>query len=649
MTDFIDNPQDSTLQISGGAPELPEMIPWPPDPPPIAAIPDDKVIPWNPQRGEPIQRIDASAVTGTFDSWVAVVDKVHATTRAIEVTRSDVVWGSNETPSGKSIASAFSQPQTAIATAYPFPPRHDQAGYLISVGDIVTCVTGRDGRIWYFNDELPFVGQVVKADGDDATEDNTGGAGLTTLTVRRQSLSGDPDNVLFAGAALAGLLGPLGAEIRYSNVLVIKSPTSHHGYRVGDYVWVQRRGRYYFVVPARETFTAFVVDAGPGGEADFADNRYWVREYKNAVVYAGVNSYTLTPTTITQTDPTGSGGKSGRWVQATNMGEAVSKHGLYTETEASGPASAVRVVVSMFADIADGEPWYSFSHAIAVCEVTDGVTTVYPVDKIIITAGAGITAVVTDELNDDAEITITNTDPGSSANDVYIETVTGSPDTITNCDKITFVGATVDDQGGGDALVTIDNDQGLTGTGTDLFATEWVRVVATKTGIVTIDSGDWRGRVVKGHIAYFQGTTANANLAIEWSHAGTGPFDDISGDTTTGYDAGVGWANAQNYFEGDRRKDGVIDSWICLEDHVSIAAPATFADDRTANPTYWTTYGAVECGDSYENANVSRLYIDCGDGGKLKYGAFAAYADEYHARFWIQATEPESAPGETIS
>lgn len=287
--------------------------------------------------------------------------------------------------------------------------------------------------------------------------------------------------------------------------------------------------------------------------------------------------------------------------------------------------------------------------------ITDGATTVTDTDKLTITAGAGITAVIAQDgvaEKGDAILTITNTDLGSDADDIYIGLVTNYDESVKvePCDKIKFVGATVVDQNNGDALVTIDNDQGLTGTGTDLFAHEWVRVTAGNSGVKTIDEGDWRGRVIRGYIAYFRGTTANANLEDRWDHNGTGGslVDVVSGATTIGCNSAANWANNIAYSKGNQRKDTVLStSWICLVAHTSAVA-GTFADDRAANPTYWTTYGAIELGDGYNNEHMSRLYIDCGDSGKLKYGAFNSYAQEYHARFWVQASEKNDAPGETV-
>lgn len=99
--------------------------------------------------------------------------------------------------------------------------------------------------------------------------------------------------------------------------------------------------------------------------------------------------------------------------------------------------------------------------------------------------------------------------------DIYIGTVThtGESVKVEPCDKITFVGATVSQdgaEGNHDALVTIGS--GWPGAPNDLQCSVWVdtgtRGVADK--IYTLDSGDWRGRHILIMASFYNGTEANA-------------------------------------------------------------------------------------------------------------------------------------------
>ncbi|KKL10629.1 hypothetical protein LCGC14_2553910, partial [marine sediment metagenome] len=323
-----------------------------------------------------------------------------------EVKRTFLTWGANNEPDSYEIAQVWSQPTVTRAATFPYPPRHDQQKYIVAEGDIVCVVSGRDGRHFIFSDELPFVGAVMSAidvtdtrddppanpstndaylvgtgtgdwsgqDGKIATwdgaqwvfttvaaeisvkEDNTGGAGLLYLRVRRQAMTEDPTSQI---ATLADLLAATGETVEYNYVNVIGPTSQAHGYRVGDKVWVKRRGLYFYVVPARESFPAYLVNGGPDGENDFNDNNYWVREFDAAITYAA-NQWSTTNTDRTQTDS--SGGRLGRWVHAINDGELSGTHHLNV-VNAGNPSGGTLVVVTMFADPADGEPWYEFSLA----------------------------------------------------------------------------------------------------------------------------------------------------------------------------------------------------------------------------------------------------------------------------------------------
>ncbi|HUU83351.1 MAG TPA: hypothetical protein VM243_07590, partial [Phycisphaerae bacterium] len=230
------------------------------------------------------REVPASSLSGTFDGWVGEVvgeygGSTHPTlgvVQGIDVVRVSQAWGTNNTPAAGAIAPAWSAPEPSLLSALPFPARHDQAAYHVAVGEFVAVITGRDGRCWYIADDLPFIATVIKeADGASIKEDNAGGAGLLAVTVRRQAISGDPDDVAFAGATLADLQDADSADIEYADVLVIGPTGQSHGYRTGDKVWVQRRGRYYFVVPGPSSFPALIHNAGPDGEANLASNHYW--------------------------------------------------------------------------------------------------------------------------------------------------------------------------------------------------------------------------------------------------------------------------------------------------------------------------------------------------------------------------------------
>jgi hypothetical protein len=48
------------------------------------------------------------------------------------------------------------------------------------------------------------------------------------------------------------------------------------------------------------------------------------------------------------------------------------------------------------------------------------------------------------------------------------------------------------------------------------------------------------------------------------------------------------WANNTVYVLGNMVQDATTGTmYMCLVGHTSSIAPATFSDDRTANPTYW--------------------------------------------------------------
>jgi hypothetical protein len=77
----------------------------------------------------------------------------------------------------------------------------------------------------------------------------------------------------------------------------------------------------------------------------------------------------------------------------------------------------------------------------------------------------------------------------------------------------------------------------------------------------------------------------NNNLAI--LDAAYGKFITIAGLTGA-------WLNNTMYVVGQVTVDGVSSTmWQCLVSHTSAATPTTFAQDRAAHPSYWTSVGAV--------------------------------------------------------
>ena len=303
-------------------------------------------------------RVPAATVTGHYDAWAgkvlaahdAAADKVLGQTRAVTVQRVSVRWGTNNAVLTGEAPPPMSQLCPSIAVALPLPPRQDQPGYMAAVGDVVTVLTGRDGLCYYLPDDVPFIGVVIKST-VSVKEDTAGGAGLLWLSVRRQAMTADPSEAV---ATLGNCLTAAGATIDYSYVLVLAPVGQQHGYRVGDRVWVHRRGLYYFALPARQWFLAKTGTVGPDSEAAPTDNSYWVREQTPTVAYTN-STYTVTYADKTQTDPTASGGRYGRWVLAWNLGEESWSHLVPTGT----------VVMVQIGNDVEGDPTYHFT-ALAV-------------------------------------------------------------------------------------------------------------------------------------------------------------------------------------------------------------------------------------------------------------------------------------------
>jgi hypothetical protein len=64
-----------------------------------------------------------------------------------------------------------------------------------------------------------------------------------------------------------------------------------------------------------------------------------------------------------------------------------------------------------------------------------------------------------------------------------------------------------------------------------------------------------------------------------------------------------GWKNSTAVVAGDHYFDGVANVYYkCLVDHTTAALPTTFAEDRTANPTYW---GQIDAGAAIAAADTA--------------------------------------------
>ncbi|HUU22868.1 MAG TPA: hypothetical protein VM389_10070, partial [Phycisphaerae bacterium] len=321
-------------------------------------LPVERLTPWD-------QQIRSADILGPFDCWLGKVLRTGYAAptvpltvqgQAIYVQRVGVNWGTNNEPKAWDTQVVNASPTMGRAEALPWPPRHDQADGHVAVGDIVSVITGRDGRSYFFSDDLPFPAIVVMS-AANSTESQSGGAGLVFLKVRRLAMS---------GGGLSEVLTAAGAVVECDGVMTIVPSSMQHGYRCGDLVWVERRGLYYHALGARETFMAYLVNAGPDSEADFGTNHYWAREFDATVAYAGaVNAWTATYADRTAVDPTGSGGRYGRWVDAVHLGEAPASHTLAVVVPGAVPdvPTGTIVLVHIFADPDTGEPWYAFGGA----------------------------------------------------------------------------------------------------------------------------------------------------------------------------------------------------------------------------------------------------------------------------------------------
>jgi hypothetical protein len=358
---------------------------------------------------------------GEFDAFIGVVMAVDYAVahkslgllQGITVERVDVRWDATTNKPLDSVTPSPGMGSTNIVDCKPWPGRHDQALYHVKEGDIVTVLRGADGLSWFMVDDLPFVGTVVAWDDDYVTEEFSGGADdyfvVRGLKVRQQAITGNPttglatladletiadawvtetayivDDIVLSGGTTyrckvahtsgAGTIPPH-ANWEADNVVIhryvniVRQDNVNTGYRVGDNVLVFRRGLYLFCTPARQTFLGVLsvgVESGPSDAADFTDEHYWVQETSSQVTYAtDAWTFALPPQDQLRDtiDPTGSGGRMGRWIDAVNLAERTDETHLLADN--------VLVEVTMWSD-EDDYPYYTFDHAVpAATELGD--------------------------------------------------------------------------------------------------------------------------------------------------------------------------------------------------------------------------------------------------------------------------------------
>lgn len=324
---FEDEDKDTEI-VPGFAQVVPD------EPIPQVDEPLVKAEPMRPWRVPETQgdSVEPQEILGPYDAYLAEVvqtnyaiggDGLYGDYQRISARRCEVWYTTNNEPEAVDIPQVLSQPTPAIVEAMPWPLHHDMEKYHVAVGDIVTILEGRDGRRYFLADDEPFVGVVVdnENEGDDSEtkEDFCGGAGNRSLRVRRRVLDGDPDGSGYGPDLDSDLLDANGAEIEYYPVVPVGPTGVAHGYRVGDLVWVHKRGRYWFCTPSRQGFLAVIVDEGPDEEADGTANEYWVKEVDWEITYtAGAADYTYAQTVRTAA-VAGQSGSNGRWVMAWNL------------------------------------------------------------------------------------------------------------------------------------------------------------------------------------------------------------------------------------------------------------------------------------------------------------------------------------------
>ena len=519
------------------------------------------------------QEIPSSAVVGPMDGWLGRVDEVAGA--AVHVRRVGVEYQTNNEPAGHRTSLPHGNLTPTTVKAWPWPARHDQAGYIAAADDIVLVIAGRDGKHWYLSDDLPFPAMVI-ADGGSTDEDNAGGAGLLHLKVRRLAMSGHPSGAV---PTLGALQTAASANVEIDFVKVMAATNTHHGYRCGNLVWVQRRGLYYYAVAATETFTGYLVDAGKAGEADHVDSVYHVREYDSTIAYS-TDEWSAADANRTLTAPNSAGGRFGRWVSAQNVAEWPSGTHLLNVVADPGdtaavPAGAIRVTVSMYADPVTSEVGYVFYHK--PLRVIGGATTVDEVTSMTFVATNDATVTVTDDGNGALTVTI---DADAVAHNLlgtkHTDTVVTNPaegdlvlsNTTPKWDVLPIrasdeVLTSEDGTAVWQAIPFVGN------TGIDVQADKWVD--ANADGTYTLSTADWRGREYIGAMTQsFGGTTPPA-----WDDVGS------TGTSVTGYIPNGGGSDFEIVSFGDGSGNFIVVLVDNADGHLELVRQSGWTSGRT--------------------------------------------------------------------
>lgn len=218
---------------------------------------------------EPQTPVQAPDIHGPFDAFMGRVLKtywgsthpVEGVQQAIDVERINLRWGTNNWPVSTTGPQAKAEPTVTLARPFPFIPRADQAAYHVAVNDIVTVVQSKDGKSYYFSDELPFLATV---------ETITESSGTYHAKVRRQAITGNPGATF---PTLADQLDADGVVIEYSYVLLVGPHPDC--LEVNDLVIVHRRGAYLFISTTGSSWGVAQIDALVGGGVYTITEQVW--------------------------------------------------------------------------------------------------------------------------------------------------------------------------------------------------------------------------------------------------------------------------------------------------------------------------------------------------------------------------------------
>jgi len=171
----------------------------------------------------------------------------------------------------------------------------DQQAHHVAASDTVWVTHSPDGHDYFRTRYEPFFGAVVPN-----SETAYGSVHNDYVSVRQQQLQGNPGSDNYAGPLLSDMYAtdeftqggfifprPGGAVvgshyIDYHFVLplrrLVDNSLQHHGLIKGDQVLVFQRGRYLFCMADKRSGEWCVITSeGLGSEADYEDNRYWVK------------------------------------------------------------------------------------------------------------------------------------------------------------------------------------------------------------------------------------------------------------------------------------------------------------------------------------------------------------------------------------